>query len=145
MSAKRNWVTLREFAKRLLADEAAAGKRAGVNSPAAFRTWERVRLPLGRMMGNAGLYSLFSRALALAGGEVSWLRALHVKADGSLAGLKELEEKLNIDEIARGEIVLVERLLDLLVTLIGPALTLRLAQDVWPEANFDGLDFGKGG
>lgn len=144
MGAERKSVTLKEFARRLLTDEAAAGKRAGVSSPAAFRTWEKFRLPLDRMMGNAGLRSLFSRALALASAEVCWLRTLHLKADGSLEGLEELEEKLSAGEIARGETALVERLLELLVTFVGTALTLRLIQDVWPAGKFGRLDFGKG-
>ena len=136
--------TLTELAKRLLADEALADKRSSASQPAAFRVCEKLRQPLGQLLGVAGFRALFSRALALANEEVPWLRALHIKADGTLEGLGELEAELDEDGIESGELVLVARLLELLVTFIGPALTLRFIQDVWPKASFDDLDFGKG-
>jgi len=125
---------LKEFARGLLAYEAAAGQRGAPRSP--FRVCEKLRQPLGKVLGVAGFRALFSRALALASGEVSWLQGLHIKADGSLEGLQELEAKLEKDEIALGEVVLVARLMELLVTFIGPALTLRLIHDAWPKASF---------
>lgn len=134
---------LQELAKRLLADEL-AGKRASADKSAAFRVCEKLRQPLGQLLGNSGFRALFSRALALAGEDVPWLRALHIKADGSLEGLGELEAELDDNGIARGEIVLLARLLELLITFIGPALTLRFIQDAWPKASFDDLDFEKG-
>ncbi len=132
---------LKVFAERLLVYEAKAGNCPGPNESAVFRACEKLRQPLEQLLGVAGFRALFSRALALAGGEVSWLRALHIKADGSLEGLAELEAKLPADEIARGELALVTRMLELLVTFIGPALTLRLIQEVWPKADFNDLNF----
>jgi hypothetical protein len=136
--------TLKELAKRLLADEATARKRPGGNDSAAFRVVEKVRQPLGQLLGIAGFRALFSRALALANEEVPWLRALHIKSDGSLEGLGELEANLDEDGIVGGELILVARLLELLITFIGSALTLRIIQDAWPKATFDDLDFAKG-
>ena len=92
-----------------------------------------------RLTGIGGFRSLLARALALAGSEVSWLRALHVKGDGSLEGLEKDEAKLDSREVAEGEVVLVSQLLGLLVTFIGPALTLGLLRDIWPKMN--DLDF----
>jgi hypothetical protein len=135
--------TLKELAKRLLADEARADKQRGANQSAAFRVCEKLRHPLGKLLGMAGFRALFSRALALANEEVPWLRALHIKADGSLEGLDELEANLDENEIVEGEVVLVARLLELLITFIGPALTVRIIQDAWPRANFDDLDIAK--
>ena len=63
------------------------------------------------------------------------MRALHIKADGSLEGLEKLEVKLDSREVAEGELVLVSHLLGLLVTFIGPALTLGLLRDIWPKMN----------
>ena len=135
---------LREIAKRLLAEEAALGKRVGADESAAFGVYERLRQPLGKLLGVAGFRALFSRALALASGEVTWLRSLQIKCDGSLEDLADLKAKMDEFDIAWGEIILLARLLELLVTFIGPALTLRLLQDAWPKADFSDLDFAKG-
>jgi nicotinic acid phosphoribosyltransferase len=94
--------------------------------------------PLGRLTGVGGFRSLLSRALALSGEEISWLRALHINEDGSLEGLEKLEVKPDTREIAEGEVVLVSQLLGLLVTFIGPALTAGLLHDIWPK--MDDLD-----
>jgi hypothetical protein len=37
-----------------------------------------------------------------------------------------------------GGAILIAQLIGLLLTFIGEGLTLRLVQDVWPEAAFDG-------
>ena len=135
--------TLKELANRLLADEAPAGKQRGASQPAAFRVCEKLRKRLGKLLGTAGFHALFSRALAMASEEVPWLRSLTIEDDGSLKGLGELEANLEEDEIVEGEVVLVARLLELLITFIGPALTVRIIQDAWPRANFDDLDIAK--
>jgi hypothetical protein len=130
---------LKGFARRLLAYEAASGEPADAKDSAAFRVCEQLRGPLGKLMGVGGFRALLSRALALAGAEVPWLRALHIKADGSLDGLEELEAKLDSRAVAEGEVVLAAQLLGLLLTFIGPALTLRMLHDIWPK--IEDLDF----
>lgn len=126
---------LKDIARRLLAYEAAADTLPTANSSAAFRVCEQVRLPLARLLGTDGFRALLSRALALAGAEMPWLRALHIKSDGALEGLEndELTAKLDARAVANGEVLLVAQLLGLLVTFIGPALTLRLLHDIWPK------------
>jgi hypothetical protein len=52
--------------------------------------------------------------------------------------------KLNKAEIANGEAVLIAQLLDLLVTFIGEALTLRLLQDAWPGKYLEDFDSSEG-
>ena len=132
--------TLNALAKRLLAYEAGTGKHPS----AAFGVFEKLRQPLSHLLGIAGFRALFSRALALASEDAPWLRALHIKADGCLEGLAELAAQLDQNGIAAGEVVLVARLLELLATFIGPALTLRLIQGAWPKGSFDDLNFDKG-
>ena len=120
--------------------ESAAAKPAGVNNSPAFRVCEKLRQPLSRLAGVAGFRSLLSRALALANDEVRWMKAIHVRADGSLEGLDEAQAQLSETEIADGEIVLIAQLIGLLATFIGEELTLRLVQESWPDAPFDDMN-----
>lgn len=130
---------LKDFARRVLAREAVSGKSAGAEHSPAYLVCEKLRMELGKLTGLGGFRSLLSRALALAAAEAHWLRALHIRADGSLEGLDELQTKLGPRVLAEGEIVLVSQLLVLLVTFIGPALTLRLLGDIWPD--IEGFSF----
>src|ERR1043166_7359050 len=124
---------LKEFAGRLLAIEASSGNPGDAKNPTVFRVCEKLRGPLGKLTGVRGFRSLLSRALALAGVEVPWLRGMHIRADGCLEGLAELEGELDRSAIGMGEVVLVAHLLELLVTFIGPALTLGLLREIWPK------------
>ena len=135
---------MRDFAERLIAYETRGNKSSGTKTPAAFLVGEKLRPHLATLMGNAGFRALLSRALALANAEVPWLRAVHVKADGSLEGLDELEAQVDPDEISEGSVVLLAQLLGLLVAFIGENLTLRLVREVWPKLSLNDLDFGKG-
>ncbi|MEO7725680.1 MAG: hypothetical protein ABIS45_00320 [Burkholderiales bacterium] len=125
---------LKEFARQLLAYEATA-KPAGAKDAGAFCVCEKLRVPLGRLIGIIGFRSLLARALALAGDDMPLLRALHIKADGTLEGINELQAKLDEGEIGRGEVALVAQLIGLLVTFIGEGLMLGLVQGVWPKVS----------
>lgn len=127
---------LKDLAQRLLLCETAPGKLGGTDAAAVFRVCAKLRRPLVQLMGVAGFRSLFARALALAGEQVPWLRALHIKPDGSLEGLDELAQKPSPDDLLLGEIALLSQILGLLVTFIGPALTAVLLQDAWPDEDF---------
>jgi len=120
--------------------ETAATKSAGAQKSAAFRVCEKLRQPLSRLAGVAGFRSLLSRALALTNDEARWMKAIQVKADGSLEGLEEAQAQLSETEIAEGEVVLIAQLIGLLVTFIGEELTLRLVQESWPDAPFDDMN-----
>src|SRR6185437_15796686 len=65
------------------------------------------------------------------------------RGDGSLKGLDELASQAQ-EETQEGGVVLLTQLIGLLLTFIGNDLTLRLVQDVWPEASFEGMS-GKEG
>lgn len=119
------------FARRLLASQTASDKSADVKGSAAFRVCGKLSQPLSQLLGIGGFRALMARAVALAGEEVPWLRGLHVQADGSLEGVDELEAKLDSRAVAEGEVVLLTELLGLLVTFIGPALTLQLVRSIW--------------
>lgn len=122
----------REFAGKLLAYVAASGAAAEPQDFPGFRVCAALRGPLAKFMGAAGVTALLVRALALASVEIPWLRQLRIQADGTLDGVAEMAGKLDARAIAEGEIALVGHLLGLLVTFIGPALTLSLLHDIWP-------------
>ena len=56
----------------------------------------------------------------------------------SLKGLDEVEPHIDKEQARDGGAILIAELIGLLLTFIGEGLTLRLIQDVWPEAAFDG-------
>jgi len=116
----------REFAEKLLAYEVASGGPAEAADSPGFRVCEKMRGPLCRLMGVGGFHALLSRSLALASTQISWLRELHIKPDGSVEGVTEVAARLDAHAVAEGEVVLVGHLLGLLVILIGPTLTLGL-------------------
>jgi hypothetical protein len=128
----------RHLAQRLLTYEAVAGENSGLAESAAFRVCAKLRGPLTTLAGVAGFRSLLSRALMLARAEAPSLSVVQVAADGSLKGLDGLEPQIDKEQARDGGAILITQLIGLLLTFIGEGLTLRLVQDVWPEAAFDG-------
>jgi hypothetical protein len=128
----------RHLAQRLLTCEAVAGQNSEPAESAAFRVCAKLRPPLITLAGVAGFRSLLSRALGLARAEAPSLSAVQVATDGSLKGLDELASRIDKEQAMDGGAILIAQLIGLLVTFIGEGLTLRLVQDVWPEAAFDG-------
>jgi hypothetical protein len=126
------------LAQRLLAYEAVAGENSEPAESAAFRVCAKLRRPMITLAGVAGFRSLLSRALTLARAEAPSLSSVQVAADGSLKGLDELEPQIGKEQTRDGGAILIAQLIGLLFTFIGESLTLRLVQDVWPEAAFDG-------
>jgi len=131
------------LAQRLLTYEAVAGKNSEPAESAAFRVCAKLRRPLITLAGVAGFRSLLSRALTLAKAEAPSLSAVQVAVDGSLKGLDELEPQIDKEKARDGGAILIAQLIGLLLTFIGEGLTLRLVQDVWPEAAFNGHFFEK--
>jgi hypothetical protein len=135
---------MRNFARQLVAYEAGRNRSSSATAPAAFDVCEKLRSPLVALMGNAGFRALLSRSLALANAEVPWLRAVHVKGDGSLEGLAELATQVEPVQFADGRVILTAQLLGLLVAFIGEDLTVRLVREVWPKVSLNDLRFGNG-
>jgi len=129
---------MRGIAQRLTAYEAAESK-SSEGDLAAFAVCEKLRGPLARLSGANGFRSLLSRALALASNEMGWLRAVQIKADGSLESPTEMAG-VGQEEITQGGVVLVAELLGLLATFIGEPLTLGLVREVWPRARLKDTD-----
>jgi hypothetical protein len=121
------------FAEDLIAGETGENQSSETKPSADFPVFEKLRSPLATLMGNGGFRALFARALALARVEISWLRAVHVNADGALAWQEELHPPLAPAEFLEGRVVLLAQLLGLLVAFIGPGLTARLIGEIWPN------------
>src|SRR5690242_15250526 len=96
---------MRQFAANVIALEMVG--RNPQDGTAAFIVCEKLRSPLSTLMGTAGFRSLVGRALTLTHAEVRWLKAVHVKADGSLTGLKELQVQVEAGEFQQGGLLLV--------------------------------------
>ncbi len=135
---------MRGVAARLIADETRGGKSAATGPPRVFHVCEKLRPHLATLMGKAGFRAVLSRALAVVSGEVPWMRAILVNADGSLEGWDKAEVPVEAKQLEAGGVLLIAQLLGLLVAFIGENLTLRLVRDAWPKLSFDDLNFTKG-
>lgn len=127
----------RRLAQRLLAYEAVAGANSQPAESATRLVCAKLRRPLITLAGVAGFRSLLLRALTLARTEAPSLNAVQVAADGSLIGLDELVSQTDKEQPTDGGAILIAQLIRLLLTFIGEGITLRLVQDVWPEAVFE--------
>lgn len=125
---------MRDLARRLLAYEAVAGESSVPTESAALRVYENLRLHLCTLAGVAGFQSLASRGLTLAKSEAAELSVVQIAADGRLQGLEHLEPQTEKGRENEAGVVLIAQLLGLLFTFIGGTLTVRLLQDVWPDA-----------
>jgi len=130
---------MRDLAHRLLTYEAGAGKISEPMESPTLRVYEKLRQSLGEFAGSAGFQSLASRALTLATPEAPSLSAARVTSDGSLQGLGEIKTQIDMDKDRAGEggIILIARLLELLRSFLGEALTLSLLRNAWPSEAFD--------
>jgi len=135
---------LQRFARRLLAHETPQrSKSADGEKQLTFQVIDELRPQMVNLMGVGGFRGLLSRAIALSGGEVRWLRAVHVKADGSLTGFEEYAS-LGPGQFVEGKVVLLAHVLGMLIALIGVRLTLRLVLDIWPKLSLGDLNLGNG-
>jgi hypothetical protein len=131
---------MRDVARRLVREERRKSS-VGLDTEghAAFRVCEKLRRSLFRLVGVVGFRSLLSRALTLARARASWLGVVQINMDGSLEVPAAVEAQLDQEEAAKAGVVLIEQLLELLVTFIGETLTLRFVQEGWPKASLDDL------
>jgi hypothetical protein len=122
-----------DWARHLLAYEAAPGTVSMQTEPATFLVYEKLRRQLRAPIGASGFQALASRALTLAKSEAPSLNAVQITAGGCLRGLGELEEQMNLDQCGEAGVILIAHLLELFLTFLGVATTRRLVQDVFPH------------
>jgi len=101
---------------------------------------ERLGASLSRLVGADGFASLLRRALTLACMESPSLRKVKIDAAGRLQGLEQLPMEPGADARAEATIAVTAHLLELLVTFIGEAITLRLVREAWPDVPLDDPD-----
>ena len=135
---------LRDFAERLISVGVIETESSASKPPVVSAVIENFRPFLAQVVGALGFSAVLSRALAIASADVAWLRTVHVKPDGSLDGLGDLEAKVDANEIAEGRVVLLAEFIGLLVVLIGERLVLQLVRQAMPKVSKDDLYFGKG-
>jgi hypothetical protein len=135
---------MRAFAKCLITYETGGDIFRETDVLAVFRAGEKLRPHLLTLMGHTGFRSLMSRALVTAGEEVPWLRAVHIKKDGSLEGLAELKAQVTQEQFAEGSVVLMAQVLGSLVAFVGEDLTLRQMRRIWPKLPLANLNFKSG-
>lgn len=135
---------MRDLAVRLIAHETKEAKPSELGRPAAFHVCERLRPHLATLMGQGGFRAVLARAVAVASGEVPWLAALQVSAEGALEGWDNPAAQVKPKELTEGLVVLVAQLLGLLVAFIGDNLTLGLVREVCPKISLEDLNFTKG-
>lgn len=136
---------MRSIAKRLVKYETQGTDPSETTDTATFQVIDRLRPQLATLMGHGGFRALLARALVLAGAEVSWLREVQVKADGTLEGLATLHARLEPAEFREGRVVLLAQLLGLLVAFVGLVLTSHLMGEIWPQLAADSVALGDGG
>jgi hypothetical protein len=134
----------RDLARCLLNYEAVSAKSSESMESATLSVYEKLRQCLSAFAGVAAFESLAFRALMQAKSEAPSLWAVQITEGGSLQGLGEFESQLDIDKDRAGEstaddggIILIARLLGLLRTFLGEALTLSLLRNAWPGEVFD--------
>lgn len=132
---------MRSIAKRLVASETLGKVSVPAVNPTPFRAIDKLRPHLSMLMGRGGFQALLARALVLAAAELPSLAAVQVVTDGELQGLMVAQAASDDAHLSEGEIILLAQLLGLLVVFIGPALTLRLITQIWPELSLNDTDF----
>ena len=125
------------FARCLHDCEIVADETSRPKGSATLRVYEKLCRHLSALAGVSGFQSLAARALTLAKAEAPSLNAVQVTVDGRLKGLGELDLKNDEDWAEEGGVIFIAQLLGLLLIFIGEAITLRLVQDLWPDADFE--------
>jgi hypothetical protein len=94
-----------------------------------FPVLEKLRPALTTLMGKMGYRGLLARSLAAGSEEVRWLRAVHVKSDGALEGLRDLQADITPSLFIEGRAVMLAHSFGALVDFIGEELTRALLRE----------------
>ena len=117
-------LTRHEVGNAQSSDDLAAG---------GLRVLQRLDRHLRTVLGVVGFQALLDRSLSQTGKQYVWLSGVHTESDGSLPGLRERVDGLSAAEIVNGLASLLACFVQLLASLIGVTLAMRLVQRAWPE------------
>ena len=131
------------LAEQLLVLEASGRSQAAGDADSGFRICERLRPALCSLAGASAFHAILSRALMLTKAEFPRLDSARVREDGCLEELSEIYPPLSEEEFHAGEVILIGNLVELLCTLVGESLVLRLLQGIWPSLTFTAEDSEK--
>jgi hypothetical protein len=120
----------RDLARSLLAGEADAKTTRVQTEPATVRFYQRLQRVVCACAGADSFRAIACRALFLATAESPSLSAVQVSADGCLRGLREVESEQDTDQDDGAGVILIAQLLDLFLTFLGEATTLKLIEDL---------------
>ena len=70
------------------------------------------------------------------------MKTVQVQADATLGGFDDAAGQQPAEVVVEGSVALLARLLGLLVTFIGEALTLRLVEEMWPDVRLNAAELG---
>ena len=106
-----------------------AGDERG--STVGQRILTRLHQQLGKLIGPAGFDVLLGRSLVLAKRLHPSLAGLTARPGGKLEGREVAGEGADFDDDA---LAVVSQFIELLVTLVGEDLAMRMIGDIWPAA-----------
>lgn len=127
----------RERARRLLLHEAAGTHDPRGLATAAERVCDRLREELTGLIGAGGVEALIGRALAQAQRDFPQLNGVEARPDTCFTGLPEALNGTSAEEAEAATTAVIERFLDLLVSLVGEDLGLRPVRKLWPGIALD--------
>lgn len=119
---------IRAWARRLIDSEVDADPRSARTELATLRVYEKLRQQLCAPVGVNGFQALASRALSLAKSQSPDLSGVQLTAKGSLDGFGEAPFKMDAEEYGEVGVILIAQLLELCLTLLGMATTVRLIE-----------------
>jgi hypothetical protein len=107
---------------------------------AAVQVWRRVAAVLSPIIGQRGFAALYQRSVYLQRGRDPWLAPAHegVALSDDFPALRAALSQQPPERAAEAQSALLQTFQNLLVTLIGEALTERLLQPVWDTPSSSG-------
>lgn len=124
---------IREAIRRTLTQRTVGAPDASAVAEATLTTWHQMAARLAPVIGARGVDALFSRALHVTSSAYPWLAIAGGRGDSAahLAGLTVQLEANKAAVAAEASHALLVNFTELLATLIGESLTVRLLAPVW--------------